>query len=130
MNGITYSLTSYNEIIILDTRYFIAITHDINDFLNIKYAFKDCLIKQIVSKLQVHGIREVHWNIFEISNQPVTFSLQYLYVPKASCRLLPPQQLNKILIYLNSTRMKIELEAIVLTPKFFTMDISLVSLLI
>ena len=88
------SMTSDDLLVILDSGCSIAITPDITDFKNGKvYPCQATELKGIASGLKIEGIGVVEWKFTDDQGEKVTVSLQCLYVPDASIRLLPPQQL-------------------------------------
>ena len=87
-------LTSDDSLLVLDSGCSIAISPDINDFINGTYRTQDCTTSGIGSGLQAQGIGTIQWSLTNTSGGITTLELQCLFVPDAPCRLLPPQQLG------------------------------------
>ena len=87
-------LTSDDSLLILDSGCSIAITPNINDFIDGTYKPQDCTVSGIGSGLSAEGIGTIQWSLTDTNGQITTLELQCLCVPQAPCRLLPPQQLS------------------------------------
>jgi hypothetical protein len=91
----TTSITSDDMLIVLDSGCTCAITFDKSDFVGPIRPVQDVELKGISSGLQVAGIGQVIWTFLNEHNHCVQIPLTCLYVPDATTRLLPPQQLSK-----------------------------------
>ena len=87
-------LTSDDSLIVLDSGCSMAITPNINDFLNGTCEPQDGTVSGIGSGLTAEGMGTIQWSLTDTKGQIATLELQCLCVPKAPCRLLPPQQLG------------------------------------
>jgi hypothetical protein len=92
----TAPITSNDMLVILDSGCTCAISFNKNDFVGpICPVCQNAQLQGISSGLQVHGVGQVKWTfLLNKFHQRIDVFLTCLYVPDATTRLLPPQQLS------------------------------------
>jgi hypothetical protein len=90
----TAPLTSDDLLVVLDSGCTCAITFDRSDFVGPIRPFQNVELQGISSGLQVTGVGQVVWTFLDEFGERTTVQLTCLYVPDATTRLLPPQQLS------------------------------------
>jgi hypothetical protein len=91
----TTPITSDDMLVILDSGCTCAITFDKSDFIRPMHPVQDVELMGISSGLEVTGIGQVIWTFLDENQHRVQIPLTCLYVPEATTRLLPPQQLSE-----------------------------------
>ena len=90
----TAPITSDDMLVILDSGCTCAISFDKNDFVGPIRPVQNVQLQGISSGLQVQGVGQVKWTFLNEFHQRIDVFLTCLYVPDATTRLLPPQQLS------------------------------------
>jgi hypothetical protein len=89
----TAPLTSDDMLVVLDSGCTWAISFDKSDFVGPIRPVQKVELQGISSGLQVKGIGQVQWTFLNEFGHRTNVLLTCLYVPDATARLLPPQQL-------------------------------------
>ena len=90
----TAPITSDDMLVVLDSGCTCAITFDKDDFVGQIRPVQDVELQGISSGLRVEGVGQVNWTFLNEFGHRTTIPLTCLYVPEATTRLLPPQQLS------------------------------------
>ena len=90
----TAPLTSDDLLVVLDSGCTCAITFDKSDFIGTIRPVQNVELQGISSGLQVKGVGQVAWTFLDQFGERTTVKLTCLYVPDATTRLPPPQQLS------------------------------------
>jgi hypothetical protein len=90
----TAPITSDDMLVVLDSGCTCAITFDKDDFVGQIRPVQNVELQGISSGLCVEGIGQVNWTFLNEFGHRTTIPLTCLYVPAATTRLLPPQQLS------------------------------------
>jgi hypothetical protein len=89
-------ITSDDLVIILDSGCTIAMTPDIDDFIDGTYKPQQHTVGGIASGLQTEGVGQVLWKLTDTNGKLVDMNITAIHVPGLPCRLLPPQQLGSM----------------------------------